>query len=386
MASIEEIKPYPHQTKYLKNSSKNILVWECGTGKSHTAGWWLKSKDTDALVICPKNVKEKWTKTLEECGTKATVFSKEEFKKIEQKEWSALVVDEADNFASPLFMRGRSQMSTALYHLIRSYPNMPRLLLTATPVRSSPHNLHSILVFAGFYIPWQKWRDKFYSLQKMPYLPRPAYLPIKGWQKMMKPIIEKYCDIVSMSDCIGILPDETHEIIEVKGEKFESEEWDNSFHEEHRHEQKNKAKYIKEIAKEFRKAVVVAYYREQIDELEKKLSKERETFVIHGGVKNQEEIIKQAQESGECYIIIQASIGAGFDLDTFSCMIFASMSYSVRDYIQMTHRIKRIHNLHPVKYYYLHAGRCDKAVYKQIKLGFDFVPSKWNATKLTKSI
>lgn len=372
------ITPYPHQANYLKNPSKNILVWDCGTGKSHTCGWWLKGKDKDALVICPKNVKEKWKEVLKECGTQATVVTKEEFKKLEQKEWSALIVDEADNFASPLFMKGRSQLSTALYHLIRSYPNMPRLLATATPIRSSPANLHSILVFAGIYIEWKKWRDKFYSLQRMPFLPRPAYLPVKGWQKMMRPIIEKYCDIVSLKDCVGSVPDEDHEVVEVKGTKFEGSEWDNSFHEEHRHEQKGKVKHIKEIGRGFRKVMVVAYYREQIDELEKELKKERETFVIHGGIADQESVIKEAQESDECYIIVQASIGAGFDADSFSCMVFASMSYSVRDYIQMTHRIKRIHNLHPVKYYYLHAGRCDKAVYKQIKLGFDFVPSKWD--------
>jgi superfamily II DNA or RNA helicase len=149
---------------------------------------------------------------------------------------------------------------------------------------------------------------------------------------------------------------------------------------EHQHEQKNKVKTILEIGKEYRKVLVVAHYVAQVEELAKELSKDRETFMVHGSVKDQEEILKKANEVDECYLVIQASLGAGFDADSFSCVVFASMSYRVRDFVQMKYRVRRIHNLHPVEYNYLIGGRCDKAVKKVIDMGRDFVPSEWDAS------
>jgi superfamily II DNA/RNA helicase len=123
--------------------------------------------------------------------------------------------------------------------------------------------------------------------------------------------------------------------------------------------------------------LVVAHYVEQVESLAKALAKDRQVFMVHGGVKNQESLLKEANDSDECYLVIQASLGAGFDADSFSCVIFASMSYRARDFVQMKYRVRRIHNLHPVEYYYLIGGRCDKGVYKTIMLGRDFIPSEW---------
>jgi hypothetical protein len=211
----------------------------------------------------------------------------------------------------------------------------------------------------------------------MPYLPRPAYIPKVDWRQRIRPILEKHADIVLLKDCVD-LPPVYEEKINIKSEPFTSAIDGKIFFDEHRHEQKNKAKEIIEIGKEYRKVLVVAYYREQIEELKAQLSKDKDTFVIYGGVSDQEKVIGQAQEADDCYFIVQASIGAGFDADQFSCVVFASMSYAVRDYVQMKFRVRRIHNLHPVKYVYLIAGRCDRAVLRNIELGKDFVPSEWN--------
>jgi len=132
-----------------------------------------------------------------------------------------------------------------------------------------------------------------------------------------------------------------------------------------------------EIGREYRKVLVVAYFVEQVKDLAEQLGKDRETFMVHGGVKSQEEILKKANEVDDCFLVIQASLGVGFDADTFSCVIFASMSYKVRDFVQTKYRVRRVHNLHPVKYYYLHGGRRDKQIYKVIQLGRNFIPSEW---------
>ena len=125
------------------------------------------------------------------------------------------------------------------------------------------------------------------------------------------------------------------------------------FVEDHLLEQGGKDKEITRISKGYRKVVVVAHYRQQIDELYKKLSSERETFVLDGRTGNVESVIADAEASSECYFIIQSSVGAGFEIPSFSCMIFASQSYSVRNFVQMKARIRRINALKPVIYYQL---------------------------------
>ncbi len=379
----------PHQEKFAHNyNGKNLIVHEGGTGKTICACVWLRDgRDNDALVICPKRVVKKWEETLTSWGTKATVLSKEQFKKTPLRQYSAIVVDEADEFASPLFVaKLRSQLSTSLYNLIRLY-KAPILLLTATPIRSTPWNLHTLLCFSGKYIDYRLWQKEFFVLEKRPFIGKKkdkkikssfAYFPKNNWRKRIRVVLEKYADIVLMRNIVD-MPVLTEKIINVETPPFVPVSWEDTsnFHDEMRWEQQNKLQAIKEIAKEFRKVLVVVYYREQIEELSKELSKERETFTVYGGVKNQEELLQAAQESDECYLIVQAGLGAGFDADTFSCVIFASMSYSVRDWVQMEWRVTRIHNLHPVIYYYLIGGQCDKQVRDTVMLGKDFVPSKW---------
>ena len=69
--------------------------------------------------------------------------------------------------------------------------------------------------------------------------------------------------------------------------------------------------------------------------------------------------------------------GAGFEIPSFSCMVFASQGYSVRNYVQMKARIRRINALKPVIYYHLLGGKCDNMIYKSIEEGKDFVPSEY---------
>ena len=93
---------YSHQKKI--HPDKALIVHEGGTGKTIVACEWLKrGRDSNALVICPKRVVKKWEHELDDWGAKATVVSKENFKKMTIADYSAIVVDEADEFASPLF-------------------------------------------------------------------------------------------------------------------------------------------------------------------------------------------------------------------------------------------------------------------------------------------
>lgn len=377
------MKLYNHQQRFVSGyKGSNILVHEAGTGKTVCACMWLKDgRDRDALVVCPKRVVSKWKDELRKWGAMATVISKEEFSKLSFiKKWSALVIDEADEFCSPLFTRQRSARTESMYNFVKKFPTMPVLLLSATIVRSNPWNLHTALCLSGKYIDWKKWRDHFFVFEKRPYMPRYAWFPRRDWRERTVPFLKKHCDIVYMRECVGELPPITEEVVSVKNPPFDCKDWEGSkaFSEEHQHEQRLKAKPILDIAKGYRKVLVVANYREQLFELEKELSKDRKTYTVMGSVKDQEKLLKEANDTeDECFLLVQASLGAGWDANSFSIVVFASMSYAVRDFVQMKARVRRVHDLHPVKYVYLLGGRCDKAVKKQIELGKTFVPSEW---------
>lgn len=377
------MKLYPHQKVFLekKDNDVAILCYETGCGKNFTAELWLEQKDRkqNAIVLCPKQVRNRWK---EKCPY-ATVYSFEDFKKYDPPQNpTAIVVDEADMVASPLFVaKQRSQRTEKLYTYTQKYPQTPVLLLTATPVRSSPWNMHTLLVLSHLVAPdtWKRYRDVYFELTYKPFLPRPAWFPKKTWRKDMQALINKYTHVALMSDMVD-LPPETYEIIKLKKPNYEeNNEWEPmaQFVADHRLEQLSKPSAIKDVARGYRKAVVVAHFTDQIEYLYKELSKERQTFVLDGRTNNPERVIADAEADGECYFIIQASIGAGFELPSFAVMIFASMGYSVRNEVQMRGRIKRVNALKPLKYVYLIGGDRDHTIYNNIKAGKDFVPAEY---------
>ena len=142
------LKLLPHQERVLKeNPNKALLVHEMRTGKSIIGAKWVDNscRAGNTYIICLKGNKKEWLRY----NTKATVLTKEELKKLAPtiENPTAIVVDEAHYFGSPLFLRKRSQLAEALYKLCKKYPDMHVLLLTATPIRQDAWSLHSLLCY-----------------------------------------------------------------------------------------------------------------------------------------------------------------------------------------------------------------------------------------------
>lgn len=372
---------YEWQEHFLAGeNAKAMLCCETGTGKSYTAGMWLQQgeRQKEPVIFCPKQIVVDWR---DRAGTDSVFTPQTILKSTLPANPSAIIVDEADAFASPLFVpKKRSKCADKLYNYIRANPHVPVLLLTATPVRSTPWNLHTLLCYIGRYIDWKEWREKYFYLDTPRFMTRPAYFPRPGWQAQMQEVIDEHATVALMRDMIDELPPETYEVINVKPPKYEkNEEWEASkqFQEDHLLEQPKKDKEIERLSAGHRKVVLVVYRRQEIDRLYKKLSKKRETFVLDGRTTDVDRVVKAAESSSECFIIVQSGIGAGFELHTFACMIFQSRSYSVRDYVQMKGRIRRVESLKPVIYYNMLGGRCDKMIYESIEQGKDFVPSEY---------
>ena len=383
---------YEHQSRFLiKNPDRAILSWEAGIGKTRAACEWIKLRYPEkALVICTKAIKQKWIDDLKKWKVEndVQVVTKEEFKNNYEliPVFPLLVVDECHHFSSPLFIQKQtSKLTSRLFDYVQKKDSMNILLMSANVVRSSPWNIHTLAVLAKMHAPhWRDYQEKFFELIKRPYLRGLAWSSKKDWQKKVQSIINKICNIALMIDCADV-PVHEYEVINIPPsenllrEQAEIKKWEYEamalWTKLHRLESgEDKLKIIKEIGESNKKVIIVCHYREQIDKWAEELAKYKQVFVLHGGVKNQNIIIQEAQEASECYFIIQASMGVGFDADKFSLMIFASMSYKYVDFSQMKGRINRIHNLHRNRYVYLLGGKYDRAVYETVLKGEDFDP------------
>jgi len=384
---------YKHQQAFAdKNPDRGLLVWETGTGKTVSACVWIKARPVvNMLVVCPKGIVGKWKRDLEEWGAIADVVSRDNVKKIDLKSYGGIVLDEAQDFASPLFTKQRSARATTIYNYIRSRPHTHMLLLTATPVRSTPWNIHTLACYLGIYWDKNEFLNKYFYMTDR--YGRMHYEKVDGWQKMIRPLVEEISDIVLMSECVDV-PQQHHQVHNIKWtQKQENElkaqlyqeptmEW----HARHRLEQgEAKWKELKTIIDGYRKVIVVCHYRDQIDDYVARLKDSRLVYVLNGSVKDQDKVIEEAKEADDCIFIIQAQMGAGFDAGEFSVVVFASMSFRYVDYVQMKGRVKRINNLHENTFIHLLGGKNDKAVYDSIKANKDFDVHEHITSRVTKN-
>lgn len=373
---------YAWQKDFIENHNHDrvLLVAEAGTGKSVASICWLQLRsDKKALVVAPKGIQLKWKEDLAEWNAVADVCTTDAIKKINLDQYEAIVIDECQNVNSALFDKSRSGRATVLYNFIRTHPDVHILMASATPIRSKPENLHTLACYKGIYWPIKDFRDEFLHLTDR--FGRYHYEPNKDWRVKIRPKLEQIGHIVNMKDCVDV-PVHEHTTInikwtqaqenELKGQYLEpAREW----HARHRAEQGDgKWAELEKILDGHAKVVVVCYYLSQIADYAKRIGDERQLYVLTGSTKDQGRLVKEANECPDCVLIIQAGLGAGFDLDKFSVMVYASMSFAFVHYVQMSARINRIHNLHKNQYIYLLGGKCDRAVKERIDLGMDFHP------------
>ena len=389
---------YQWQKDFIKtNGHKDrvLLCAEAGCGKTIAAISWMKLRPRiKKLVVAPKGMQMTWKKELKEWEVEAEVVSTDAIKKMDLNNFGLIVVDECQNVNSALFDKTRSQRSTVLYNYIRSHPSANIFLASATPIRSKPENLHTLACYLGIYWPINLFREEFLHLSSN--FGRFHYEPNKTWRKDIRPKLEQIAYIVNMRDCVDV-PVHEHRVINVKwthnqekqlGKEYlePAKEW----HTRHRIEQgEEKWKELSKILDGHSKVVVVCYYLAQIADYVKRIGEDRQVYILTGATKDQGQVVKNANESKDAILLIQAGLGSGFDLDSFSVMVFASMSFAFVHYVQMCARTNRIHNLHKNQYIYLLGGKCDASVYKQVIKGFDFHPPVYqnvdngSATRIT---
>lgn len=372
------MKLYQHQRAWLAHhitDRRAALWWATGLGKTAVACMWLKQRN-NPLVVCPKGLKLNWQKELDMWGAKATVITKEEFSKYITYH-PAIVVDECDHFASPQFKSGMSKhMRKYLNH-----HNPAVLLLSATPYRSSPWNIYTLASYIGKGWNWRWFDETFFDHVWMGRRLIPKIKPSSA--PILRKLIASIGDVKTLEECVDV-PEQTDEILHVSETPEQEKEKDQiqdivpiaRFTAEHRIESGgDKPDVILRLCEENKKVVVVCRYRDQIEQLTQHLAPlNKPLYAIHGGITTlgRQAVVEGVRKDDECIVLVQSATCEGYSLETIPVMVFASMDWSYRNYVQMRGRIQRINNIKKNLYIHLLCGDADKAIAKAMEKHEDF--------------
>ncbi len=384
------MKLYNHQQKLLdKNPDKCLIAWEVGTGKTFMA-LSLTKNAVYPIVICPKSLKEQWQ---EQC--EYPVLTKEEFKLGKNSIISdCLIIDEAHFFFGMQSIKKKSGMLKALLAYIKKH-NPPYIyLLTGTPYMSTPWNIYAAAEILGHKWNYMKYKRHFFQEVNMG---RRWPIPVvkKGMEGDIAKLVNKIGDTVKMEDCFDVpeqifqteyfdltkeqkkaidnLEDEgiarwtkTHQVC---GGTLKSDGYS-----ENQSFRSEKMERLLQLVEENDKLIIVCRYNYEIESIRRLLeTKKLRCHTITGATKERHETVKMAEKDGSCIVLIQAQCSEGYELPSFPVMVFYSLDFSLKNYIQMCGRILRANKLKKNVYKFLVVkDTIDNDVYKCIQNKKDF--------------
>jgi len=402
---------YDHQKKIIDEDKKKCGLWlGTGSAKTLTALHLAKGK---ILVITPKTQKEEenFKREAKKFGLdkNITSLSKEQFKKVAHTlpRFDTVIVDEAHTVAGVTTAtkqrRGvisprASQLFDTLYTYLQENPPERLYFLTATPIRSAM-SVYALGILLGYKWNYHEWRDAFYTRISQGY--REFWIPRKTLEvkERLGRIVqttgytgrlEDYFDVptqiyktihIELTDAqkkrLKEIPIEYPEPIVQIGKLHQVENGVLGGDEFNKEEEfaNNKIEKILDLALEFPQMVIFAKYTAQIKSIVSALTKaDYKVLTLTGQTKNRDEVLKEANSSKNCILVCQSQISAGWEVPTYPCMVFASMTYSVVDRIQAEGRILRANNLKKNIFITLVVkGGIDEAVAKAIESKEDFI-------------
>ena len=395
---------YSHQQKLIdENPAKKLVAFGCGAGKTRTILQLCKNQGGSVLVVAPKTQIEDqtWEREMQNTGiiVPLTTISKEKFKKGAPKA-DILVLDEAHVFlgvTASTKQKARIQYpkTSQIFDSIMQYieTNKPRAvyLASATPI-PQPMALFAIAHMLGQRWDYFKFRETFYTL--VPHIGRGVWIPKKDEvSKVRLGLAAKKLGVFGRLQDFMDVPPQTHKTItvglspaqnkalrEVKllypdaivqvGKRHQIEQgiFEGELLEEWKTDE------IIELSKEFDKMLVFVRYTAQIRRLESELKKKTKHTVLTltGETKDRRFLLEQAEKPSKTIVIAQSQISAGYELPSFRCTVFASMSYAFVDFEQALGRTLRANNLQKNLYVYLIAGPVDKGVLECVQGKKDF--------------
>ena len=360
--------------------------------------------------MVPKSLIYQWGEEIkvwsENKNVKFTVISRDQFKKYFEirkikrgKHWvekvvscsmgkhDAVVIDEVHRG----FGNYKTIMAKTMQYYLDNYGIEYIWLLTGTPFTATSWSIYSYGKLLGKKWKWYDWNKAFFDNVKM----GKRFIPIAkiGMDKPLQNILRKIGTVIDLKDVAEIADDD--DIIETfdlnKKQKKAIEEIDadipivryGQIHQIESGTRKSdgyneellfncdKDKRLSELIDDNKKIVIVSRYLLQIKKYEQLAQKKnRRFYTIRGGQKETaSEIAVCANADEEAIVFIQGDTCDGYDLQTFSIMVFASMSYSFVNYDQIKHRMKAMKKLTPNTYiHFITNGKSlDRAVYKSVQ-------------------
>ena len=388
------MKLWKHQQELVDlNPDRYGLWWGTGTGKSLAMMTLCKNKGGQTLVICPKSIVKKWQEDVELNELPADVYSKEQFKKHHKTlpSYDNLIVDEAHFFSNY-----KAQLTKSLELYIKNHKPPRIYFATATPYLSSSWNVFTYLKLFSHDISWYQWNNRFFTTVKM----GPRTIPVerksyngKPMSEVMGAFLKSIGGFVKMEDVVDVpeqIFQKEHFTLTAEQRKAKATYYDilpivrltrELQIENGTLKVENSSDYLTfksekfnrtiETCKEEKKVVIVCRHRAEMYELDTALKKNgiTSTFLIHGDTKDRHEVVKQAEAVDSGVVIVNASCSEGYELPSYPLMLFYSMSYSYKDYVQIKGRILRMNKLKSNVYRHLIVeGGVDEQVYKTVAI------------------
>lgn len=412
---------YAHQRALISTDPMKLLIAQgTGSGKTITA---LMLARGETLVICPKQQKldRTWENNLSklERTLPITVVSKEEFRRDwkNYQHYQTVIVDEVHTFSSGVLPDTRqrkgviipktSQLFDALTDYLKLYPPQRLYLLSATPA-SKPMAVYALATILGKTWDFFKFREKYYLQRKMGY--HTIWLP-KGTMELKQRLadnIKKMGVVGKLSNFFDVPPQNYKTVyVDLTNEQkralavLKDVEADPMARRAKQRTIENgiiydtvvvetskgdvmkrgttyftteKIPYILERAQEFPKMLIFANYIGQVEAIYNALKEEGyNVLTLTGQTKDRGPVVSTAEASDACIVIAQCGVSSGYELKSFSCVVFASKSYRYLDYEQGKGRVLRANALKKNLYIHLVTkGGCDDECHKAIMQGQDF--------------
>lgn len=389
---------YNHQKKILEqNPSKHLLSWDTGVGKTLTAILW-GNQFKSVLVICPKHLVKQWGRAINENGKKGvtyTVISKEQFR----IKWDtlpkcdAIIGDEAHYFAGM-----KSALSKNLIKYIKKHSVVFIWLLTATPYMSTPWNIYRLAHILGFKWNYWEFQNRFFYMIRMGARMIPQIK--NGIEDEIAELVQKIGSTVDIYECFDV-PEQTFcepeffsltkaqekHIKLLQGEEVNPAVRYNYIHQVENGALKARDEFskneffdadkhtrIEELVDEHKKIAIICKYTLQIEALREMCEKKgKKVIVINGETKDKDVAALEAEALDEVVCIINASCSEGYELPSIGFIVFASFSFSYKDYKQIIGRFLRGNKLKKNTYLPLvNEGTIDHAVYQSVLKKEDF--------------
>jgi len=399
---IPELKP--HQKNAVKNlSNKSALFFSCRVGKTPTLIKLADTRVKSCLVIVPKYLKIQWENEIakwSDGSCKFMVITKETFRRDAKKlkRYEALAWDEVHmaggNFKSQLFKQAKTYIKVHQIEYV--------WLLTGTPYTSSPWCVYSYGLLLDRNFNWYKFKQMFFYDVK--FGRRTVPIPKKNMDGELQKLLKSMGTIINLKDVAEIA--ENYEEVEyfdlnviqkkeienitdilpivkfTKIHQLESGCLKGNAYEEGKIFECEKDKRLLEIVSDTDKPIIVVRYLALIEKYKKLLEPlKRPIFAISGEEKeNAVEVAKKAENEAQAIVIVQADTCVGYSLKSFSTMVFASLSYSFVNYVQIKARITAMDKKTPNTYITLltNGKSVDKAIFEALGEKRDFDTELFN--------